>query len=745
MNAKKIILITLVLALFAGAGVFAYTTYVQEEIIEEAAVHTEDSVSEEFKLYENQEYGFSFSYPNDWTIQESTASISLLSPKAQEDIVNRGTTPADITFHIFSSPEYLDYVESSDILNDLSESPVTELQYENGVYSFIQKNEFLDEDQYTFYAELQNSYYLSYSYILSSNEKANIEKIINSIQFDTNFAYKKAPEGWLTYENSEYNFSFYYPQDWNLDVHEDGGYNLSENDVTISNKDDSCYVHFDYPEHREDYINAKETSILSVNNVEVSSLVINEFEAFSYQGAVNSSGEQGNIYRIFFTDQDSSSLFLRHGNNDGSCVKVLEEILHSVKKSSNIDSKWNKYEVYRDGYTIQYPDDWFVQYSVLEDAVFLYPKEIIGDNDRVRNEHTYIEIIESGVDQDIQEWYVAYAESKSWDIEEGLYTESEEQNELLYISTDSKTPSYLKQQDTIFRIDSKSSEYEIVNKAISSIKLDKSLSSWNFYSNKYLDYSLYYPEDWTYEIVDLQIAHFTNSNGNLIVISPEGISGGHAPFDSEISEIEVNAKRVKKIEGDNWLSYSFYSEDDPDYIDFIVSAKNWELTDQDRKDIEQLAHSISFLPTPTVYPWKKYENEEYNFSFYYPSYLDSIEIDTNTINGEAVSAYRFSSTDFEHIGVSIFPVGHFDRGNPMKYDEEKGEFVKNHEDSSLVVDGMEAIQYAYLEDNYTIVSFTDYPENSDTHFRIEISAPEDRHQELLQGIKDTLDLKNVNE
>lgn len=212
MNAKKIILITLILALFAGAGVFAYTTYVQEDIAEETAINTEDSVTQESVTYENQEYGFSFSYPSDWTIEESTASISLLSPKTQEDRVYSETTPADITFHIVSSPQDLDYVESSDILNDLSESPVTEIQYENGVYSFIQKNEFLDEDQYTFYAELQNSYFLSYSYILSSSEKASIEKIINSIEFDTDFAYKDAPEGWLTYENSKYNFGLFYPE-----------------------------------------------------------------------------------------------------------------------------------------------------------------------------------------------------------------------------------------------------------------------------------------------------------------------------------------------------------------------------------------------------------------------------------------------------------------------------------------------------------------------------------------------------
>lgn len=191
--------------------------------------------------YTGEEYGFSFQYPSDWTIEEDNNNcLGLISPKRA--VINEEFKKK------FNDPNFgTDAYFPNDIIMCLKDangmSLVDWVTDEVPEFEIISRDEIVIDDRPAIQlirdnlGEWQRIYVLFDGKILSithspkDNEFSPVS-ILNTIVHSVIFLQENYSD-WETYTNEEYGFSFQYPKEWSI-----GGNNSNHIGVDVTKLDD---------------------------------------------------------------------------------------------------------------------------------------------------------------------------------------------------------------------------------------------------------------------------------------------------------------------------------------------------------------------------------------------------------------------------------------------------------------------------------------------------------------------------
>ncbi|MBI2415180.1 MAG: hypothetical protein HYV33_00775 [Candidatus Kerfeldbacteria bacterium] len=151
------------------------------EVFEDVETTNEVDTSD-WLTYTNEEYGFRFKYPREWSIQERKNYINIFSAKQSELLKNDPQTSAQIYISVLNdpNPEPIQelYKNEKDFKLIQSDSAVMIISYEDF-------NEYANSSSIYYYFQNKQNNIIRATYFKDNLEADLIKKIINTVQFNS--------------------------------------------------------------------------------------------------------------------------------------------------------------------------------------------------------------------------------------------------------------------------------------------------------------------------------------------------------------------------------------------------------------------------------------------------------------------------------------------------------------------------------------------------------------------------------
>lgn len=167
-------------------------TTVNEEVNNDEQLENEASEidTSDWETYTNEEYGFSFQYPNNWKINsDDIQTITLFSPERAAELEKESIVYPDLVLNIYKPASEAPYIIQNEFSKSLKtaeqENYIKDLTFSSPTRAqFIEYNEFGNTDEVINYIILNDDTLIKSTYTYKSDTITTFETILNTLQFN---------------------------------------------------------------------------------------------------------------------------------------------------------------------------------------------------------------------------------------------------------------------------------------------------------------------------------------------------------------------------------------------------------------------------------------------------------------------------------------------------------------------------------------------------------------------------------
>lgn len=298
---------------------------------------------EEWSTYTNQQIGFSFEYPSDWTYEESTF------PQVKWENIKVSFKPVDFVVEVNPSASLAVLTHALEGYEKVLEESVKigGVQAKKYTWQTTAKGEELYGDKYKIvyvkftHNSAQYTVYLKYKTVDESSQLKKFDHILGSFKFLEETS--EAPEGWTKYINKEIGYTLFYPKNWVLTEKNFYSEIVQQPVKYIEIYDPAAkhYFYFGLKKSNQNFGITERTGISAGDFQQISEGVVNILgvnvipEALIYEGAVKEffwqqpSGTDKTCNCQFWANFNSKSG--KFDSDSSDVIDIPNKILKSVK------------------------------------------------------------------------------------------------------------------------------------------------------------------------------------------------------------------------------------------------------------------------------------------------------------------------------------------------------------------------------------------------------------------------------